>query len=661
MSKLSSKRLLTKSRFKTGYECPTKLFYSSHKEYGNVKSDDEFLKSLARGGFQVGALAREYFPGGVAVETLDAGDALEQTKALLAKDSVVIFEAAIQFKNFFIRVDVLRKNKNSIELIEVKAKSCNSNVKDEFCTKKGGIASAWEPYLIDIAFQKWVTTHAIPKSNVTASLMLANKDQVASVDGLNQLFMVQNSKDGLSQVVKAKNITRAELGEKILFQVNVDEECDIIWAADYESKSFEQFISILAELHFNDQRVKAEVKKACKSCEFRIGKEMKSEGLKSGFEQCWREATSLKNFDKPLVFDIWNWRGWEKLLNDGVYLASEIQDEDIKDSVAKDTGLSNSDRQKLQLSAIKENSIEPYLDLPGLKSELKSFTHPLHFIDFETTMVAIPFLKGRRPYEQIAFQFSHHVMEKNGSVVHRTQYLNAKRGKFPNFDFVRNLKKALEDDNGTILRYSNHENTVLNQIHAQLEDSSEKDRADLCKWIETITLKKEGKEVVWEGKRNMVDLCELVKKYYYSPLSNGSNSIKKVLPAVLNSSPELYARYSQAIYGGGPSLTSLNLKNHAWLSKDQDGKVIDPYNTLPKLREGLDRESLDRIFEYEEIDDGGAAMTAYAMMQFTQMSEQERGEIETALLRYCELDTLAMVMIVEYWQWAIKSSKSKVA
>ncbi len=36
-------------------------------------------------------------------------------------------------------------------------------------------------------------------------------------------------------------------------------------------------------------------------------------------------------------------------------------------------------------------------------------------------------------------------------------------------------------------------------------------------------------------------------------------------------------------------------------------------------------------------------------MQFTEMSENERLAVREALLKYCELDTLAMVMIVEYW------------
>ncbi len=49
-------------------------------------------------------------------------------------------------------------------------------------------------------------------------------------------------------------------------------------------------------------------------------------------------------------------------------------------------------------------------------SEMSSWVYPLHFIDFETTMVALPFNKGRKPYEGIAFQFSHHVIQEDGEV-----------------------------------------------------------------------------------------------------------------------------------------------------------------------------------------------------------------------------------------------------
>jgi hypothetical protein len=42
-------------------------------------------------------------------------------------------------------------------------------------------------------------------------------------------------------------------------------------------------------------------------------------------------------------------------------------------------------------------------------------------------------------------------------------------------------------------------------------------------------------------------------------------------------------------------------------------------------------------------------MIAYAYLQFANMTDAERELYRQALLRYCELDTMAMVMIWEYW------------
>lgn len=75
--------------------------------------------------------------------------------------------------------------------------------------------------------------------------------------------------------------------------------------------------------------------------------------------------------------------------------------------------------------------------------------------------------------------------------------------------------------------------------------------------------------------------------------------------------------------------------------------IIDPYKQLESLEKS---EIENHVFGAEIIKDGGAAATGYAAMQFIEMSEAERSSITSALLKYCELDTLAMVIIVEHWQ-----------
>ena len=42
-------------------------------------------------------------------------------------------------------------------------------------------------------------------------------------------------------------------------------------------------------------------------------------------------------------------------------------------------------------------------------------------------------------------------------------------------------------------------------------------------------------------------------------------------------------------------------------------------------------------------------MMAYARLQFEDIDDMERERLKAALLKYCELDTLAMVMIWQAW------------
>ena len=184
-----------------------------------------------------------------------------------------------------------------------------------------------------------------------------------------------------------------------------------------------------------------------------------------------------------------------------------------------------------------------------------------------------------------------------------------------------------------------------------MDDENEiQDRDVLCEFIRAITKSTKNSVDVWEGDRNMIDLWDLEKRYYYDPATRGSNSIKQVLPAILNSSEYLKDKYSQPIYGAENGIKSLNFTNKAWISVNEQGQASDPYKSLPKMFEGMNPQEMNFLSESDELNDGGAALMAYARMQFEEMSDTERCEIQTALLKYCELDTMAMVMIYEGWR-----------
>jgi hypothetical protein len=93
---------------------------------------------------------------------------------------------------------------------------------------------------------------------------------------------------------------------------------------------------------------------------------------------------------------------------------------------------------------------------------------------------------------------------------------------------------------------------------------------------------------------------------------------------------------------------SLNFDRHVWIDPKFNN---DPYETLPRLFDEYDNEKLDRLlFGFDELAEGGAAMTAYNYLQFSEIPYEQREILRDGLLRYCELDTMAMVMLIEGWQ-----------
>jgi hypothetical protein len=400
-----------------------------------------------------------------------------------------------------------------------------------------------------------------------------------------------------------------------------------------------------ANHYATDSRIATAPGAHCAKCEFRAAKPQ--DNARSGFHECWRAARSCTNeqIDAGTIFDVWNLGDKQELLDAGVFFGSEVRQPHLKYQEAA-SGLSDSQRQWMQVSGQWPGGGEFYLDHALIAREMQAWRYPLHFIDFETSRVAIPFAVGQRPYAVTAFQFSHHVVDASGQVRHQTQFLQTQPGQQPNYDFVRALQQAVGAQ-GTIFMWWPHENSTLNAILDELEADAAPpaDAAALKAFILSVTSYKEERC----GERAMVDLCTLSRRAYFHPLTQGSSSIKKVLPSVLQSSDFLRQRYSQPLRKARGE--SLNFDSKLWWVPTEGGGVQSPYALLPPVFDDMAASDLEAL----ELDpslglaEGGAATTAYARLQFDDMAPLERERIDTALLRYCELDTLAMVMVYQAW------------
>lgn len=617
---------LSKSRFKVALECPRKLVYSSDTRYANSKNTDDLLKALAEWGHQVGALAKLMYPGGIEIEKKSSDEQIRETKRLLEQEEITLFEPTFRHGSLLIRVDVLVKRGNDVQLIEVKSKGFNST-KDSFRAQRSPIEKEWRPYLYDVAFQNLVLEQCHPEWKITPYLMLLDTSATASLSGVGSQFEIKREGRQV-EVVTQQEFDPSSLAEPLLKAHDVSEEVRILRENLVETpageQNFNDLINWLASQLAEGKDIDPYIGSQCKKCEFYCDPSDLSEDCHSGWAECLELKYHRKiNFPRSeSLFGLYKHAKAATLLLANRIALAEADANDIQ--TKEEPGyISLTERHALQIEEAKGVGEAIFLEAESLREAFASWCYPLHFIDFETARPALPFHVGRKPNELILFQFSHHILDENGLLSHVTQCLLAEPGEDPSIAVVRALRDALAGNEGTVIHWWDHERTVLKGLRERIEASAEEDKEDLLAFINAMT--KEG--------GRLADLGKLISKTAFFKGTNGRSSIKKVLPAVLEHSDYLKQRYGRPIYGTA-EMPSLNFPKDGWTwLKSIDGHVQDPYKLLDPMP--FESEILNAIEDADEEDDGGqafianggAAMIAYGKLQKTELSQDERRKI----------------------------------
>jgi len=217
-------------------------------------------------------------------------------------------------------------------------------------------------------------------------------------------------------------------------------------------------------------------------------------------EVCWKflpenNPLTLYYFKKDKAFE---------LIHDG-YL-------DIRKLPAS---ASLSEKQEIQVEALKSGRM--HVDKEGTRGFLDQIEYPACFLDFETFGTAIPMYDDVRPYEQIPFQYSVHIVEAEGKKPGHESFLADGRSD-PRPEILKLLQKLL-GDKGSIVAYN---------------ASFEKDKlskecdvfAEYATWYHAL-------------EPRFVDLLAPFKSFsFYHPGQCGSASMKAVLPALTGKSYE---------------------------------------------------------------------------------------------------------------------------
>ncbi len=146
-----------------------------------------------------------------------------------------------------------------------------------------------------------------------------------------------------------------------------------------------------------------------------------------------------------------------------------------------------------------------------LKSELRSISLPVYYLDFETVMTAIPLYLDIAPYTQIPTQYSIHKCSEPGHVIDHLEYL-ADPSKDCRRELVENLINDLKGE-GSIIVYGNFEKIVITNLGRIYPDLSR----ELNSLID-----------------RMIDFGAIIRKNYYHPDFHGSTSIKRTLPVLVS-------------------------------------------------------------------------------------------------------------------------------
>ena len=261
--------------------------------------------------------------------------------------------------------------------------------------------------------------------------------------------------------------------------------------------------------------------------------------IKPYFCKYWEYCT--KSLPKPNVFDI----------HGGMHIKQKFEKYYEGKISFKDLQHEKLNPKYLEQIDFEINNKEPKIEKEEIKELLNSLKYPLYFIDFETFQLAIPEYEGTKPYQQLPFQYSLHIIEKEGTSIQHKEFL----AEIDDKDFLRHFAESMIKDipqNGSVIVYNmSFEHSRINELGEIFPD-----------------LKQELMRI----NNNMVDfLPPFKKRQYYMKEMEGSASIKKVLPALYPDDPELNYHNLPVVHNGEEaSATFLSLQGK---SKQEQEKL----------------------------------------------------------------------------------------
>lgn len=199
------------------------------------------------------------------------------------------------------------------------------------------------------------------------------------------------------------------------------------------------------------------------------------------------------------------------------------------------------------------------VDQEKINEFLSGFEYPLYFLDYETMGSLIPPFDGMRPFQQLPFQYSLHIIDEPGGVVRHEEFLHTENSN-PTEAIATKLQKDI-GPTGTVISWNMSFEKRCNDLLAELHPEFADFLADVNKRMQDL-------------------MTPFSKNWYIDSDFKGSASIKNVLPILV---PELSHK-------------------HLNISDGQSAQRIWMQAVLYEKHNETKAQILDNLLEYCKLD-----------------------------------------------------------
>ena len=203
-----------------------------------------------------------------------------------------------------------------------------------------------------------------------------------------------------------------------------------------------------------------------------------------------------------------------------VYFLAQVSESQLKELLAANVDTLESIPATFTLTSKQFNQVQAQKhDLPTIKTQpiaefLQTLKYPLYFLDYETVAYALPLFKGTRPYQQVPFQYSLHVLRTPDTEPEHYEYL-ARSNAHPVIDLLSQLKQDIGSSGSILVWYANFEKSCNTDMGKMVPNQAA--------FLAAVNAR-------------IVDLMDpFYKQWYVDSRFLGSASIKKVLPVLVPS------------------------------------------------------------------------------------------------------------------------------